>query len=107
MSSAGAHAQPTFQPVNENVFPHSYMVLEGMIQDLASYEGVLMYSMHMLPQRRERRRMIYDSILNQGCSLHIVLESIVISSADQIAKVEELIELNQIATQLHRNLPIN
>jgi len=31
-------------PVNENIFPHSYMVLEGMIKDLSNYEGIVMYS---------------------------------------------------------------
>ena len=41
-------------PVNENNFPHSYLVLEGMIQNLGDFEGVLMCSFHMLPQRSER-----------------------------------------------------
>lgn len=94
-------------PVNENIFPSSYMVLEGMIQDLADYEGIVMYSMQMLPQRTDRRRHIYDRILQQGCSLHIVLESIVVSGPEDIEKIEELIQLNQIAARLPKNLPLN
>lgn len=93
-------------PVNENAFPHSYMVLEGMIQDLAEYEGIVMYSMHMLPQRAERRRRIYGQILGQGCSLHVVLEGVVVSGPQDVEKLEELLQLNQIAARLPKDLPV-
>jgi sporadic carbohydrate cluster protein (TIGR04323 family) len=93
-------------PVNENIFPNSYMVLEGMIRDLSDYEGIVMYSMHMLPQRSERRRKIFDCVLEQGCSVHIVLEGLVVSCTEDIDKVEELIQLNQIAARLPKDLPM-
>jgi sporadic carbohydrate cluster protein (TIGR04323 family) len=82
------------------------MVLEGMIQNLSDYSGVVMYSMHMLPLRAERRRQIYDRILQQGCSLHVVLESVVISGPKDVERVEELLQLNQIAARLPRDLPV-
>jgi len=94
-------------PVNENIFPHSYMVLEGMVQNLTDYEGILMYSMHMLPQRQERRRKIYDSILQQGCAIHIVLEGIVVGNENDAERLEELIQLNQIAARLPKDLPVD
>src|SRR5260221_292807 len=56
-------------PVNENSFPHSYLVLEGMIQNLSDFSGVLMCSMHMLPQLSARRRAIFGTILRQGGSV--------------------------------------
>lgn len=86
-------------PVNENMFPHSYMVLEGLIENLAGYEGVLMCSMHMLPQRIERRQHIYSRLLEQNCSLHLVLEDLVIAGASDIDKIEELIRFSQLASQ--------
>src|SRR5262245_15428877 len=55
--------------LNENSFPHSYMVLEGMVRNLDGLEGMLMVSMFMLPQRPERRRAIYDRVLEQGVDL--------------------------------------
>ena len=92
-------------PVNENNFPHSYMVLEGMIQNLADYEGVVMYSMQMLPQRSERRRAIFKRILDQNCSVHMVLEGIVVNDAADVDKLEELIQLNQLASRSPKTLP--
>jgi sporadic carbohydrate cluster protein (TIGR04323 family) len=86
-------------PVNENSFPHSYLVLEGLIQDLSKFEGILMYSMHMLPERAQRRRGIYDKILDQGCSLHLVFEELVIGEATDIARVEEILVLARLANK--------
>ena len=86
-------------PVNENIFPHSYMVLEGMIRDLSAYQGVVMCSMHMLPQRPERRRKIYDTILSQGATLHLVLEGAVIASEADIARLEDLLVMMSLSVQ--------
>ena len=86
-------------PVNENSFPHSYLVLEGMIQNLKDFGGLLMCSMHMLPQRAARRRAIYDSVLRQGCSAHFVLEGIVLESPAEVERLEELIQFTQAVAQ--------
>jgi sporadic carbohydrate cluster protein (TIGR04323 family) len=86
-------------PVNENIFPHSYLVLEGMIRDLSRYEGIVMCSMHMMPQRPERRRAIFDTVLGQGCSIHFVLEGLVVARPADVDHVEELIQFAQMAAQ--------
>jgi hypothetical protein len=44
-------------------------------------------------------------VLEQGCSVHIVLESLVVSGAQDVDKIEELIQLNQIAARLPKDLP--
>jgi sporadic carbohydrate cluster protein (TIGR04323 family) len=93
-------------PVNENIFPSSYLVLEGLIQNLAGFEGIVMCSFHMLPQRAERRREIYERVLSQGCSLHFVFEDIIVSRAEDVEKLEELITLCQIAARAPKSIPI-
>ncbi len=86
-------------PVNENIFQHSYLVLEGMIRNLSDFEGVLMCSTHMLPRRAARRRAIFDTVLGQGCSMHFVLEGLVLETPGDIEHIEELIQFAQIAAQ--------
>ena len=86
-------------PVNENSFPNSYLVLEGLVEDLAAFQGIVMYSMHMLPGRASRRRKIYQRLLAQECSLHLVLEDIAIGSPSDTGKVEELLILARIASR--------
>jgi sporadic carbohydrate cluster protein (TIGR04323 family) len=84
-------------PVNENAFPNSYLVLEGLIADLSGDEGVLMCSFHMLPQRTARRRAIMEKVVGQGASLHFVLEDLVVANQADIAEVEALIAFADLA----------
>ncbi len=81
---------------NENVFPNSYMVLEGMIHDLDRYEGLLATSMFMMPKRSERRRRIYDSVLDQGASLHFVLEDMIVRKLSDIEPIEEILSIHNL-----------
>ena len=94
-------------PVNENSFPHSYLVLEGIIEDLTNYDGIVMCSVHMLPQRPERRRRIYQRVLKQACSLHMVIEGFVVASPADVERVEELLRLNSLAPRLQDNAPMS
>src|SRR5712691_1422320 len=60
--------------VNENMCPHAYLVLEGLVRSLDGAQGIVMCSMYMLPERAERRSGIYRQVLEQGAELHLVLE---------------------------------
>jgi sporadic carbohydrate cluster protein (TIGR04323 family) len=85
--------------VNENIFPNSFMVLEGLIRDLSAYEGIVMCSMHMLPVRVEARKAIVERVLRQGCSVHFALEAAVVSTTKDLARIEELLTLSQAAAR--------
>jgi sporadic carbohydrate cluster protein (TIGR04323 family) len=90
---------------NENVFPNSYMVLEGIINELDRYEGLLATSMFMMPKRAERRRKIYDAILAHGASLHFVLEDVVIRKAADIDAVEEILSIHNLLPTAPHSIP--
>ena len=85
-------------PVNENCFPHSYMVIESLVRDLRGYIGIVLYSMRMLPLQKSRRNAIYNQIIAQKCSMHLVLEDMVIDSVDAINRVEELFLYEKLAS---------
>jgi sporadic carbohydrate cluster protein (TIGR04323 family) len=78
--------------------PGCYMMLESVMQELDRLEGVILFSLFMLPQRAERRRAIYDRVLESGASLHAALEDLAIASADDIARVEDLLLLEPYTT---------
>ncbi|GAA6155586.1 LIC12192 family sporadic carbohydrate cluster protein [Pyruvatibacter sp. HU-CL02332] len=82
--------------INENIFPHSYIVLEGLPDELNIYEGILATSMFMMPARAERRRRIYERILEAEGSLHFVLEDLVIRTEADIEPVEEILMVTQL-----------
>jgi len=94
-------------PGNENSFPHSYLVLEGMIRDLSAYQGIIMCSMFMLPQRAERRRRMLQRVLDQGCTVHLVIEDFVVTSADDIDRLEDTLVIDRLAAQGPKNISLN
>jgi sporadic carbohydrate cluster protein (TIGR04323 family) len=77
--------------VNENMFPHSYLVLEGLVRGLSELQGILMCSMYMLPRRASRRRQLYRQILDQGADVHFVLEDVAICKSADIEPVEDIL----------------
>jgi len=91
--------------VNENIFPHSYLVLESVIGELGVYEGLLATSLFMMPERRSRRLAIYDRILAAEASLHFVLEDLAIRRPDDIALVEEILSIHHLLPSLPTRLP--
>ena len=94
-------------PVNENIFPHSYLILEGMIRDLSAYQGIAMCSIHMLPHRAERRRQIFDTVLSQGSDLRFCTEEIIVSDEAGVARLEELFALLDLAQTAPTRIPLN
>jgi sporadic carbohydrate cluster protein (TIGR04323 family) len=91
-------------PGNENCFPHSYLVLEGLIADLSSYEGIVMCSMFMLPQRARRRRAIFQRIFDQGCCAHLVVEDFVVRTPADVDLLEEMLIIDRLASQAPRDI---
>jgi sporadic carbohydrate cluster protein (TIGR04323 family) len=89
-------------PGNENNFPHSYLVLEGMVEDLSVYEGIVMCSMFMLPQRTARCRAMLQRVLDQDCHVHLVIEDFVVTSPADIDRLEETLVIDRLAAQAPR-----
>ena len=94
-------------PANENCFPHSYLVLEGMIADLSGYEGIVMCSMFMLPQRAERRRRLCQRVFEQSCAIHLVVEDMVVAGPQDVDRLEELLAIDRLAAQAPRSFALD
>ena len=91
--------------LNENIFPHSYMVLEGIVENLIEFEGLLMTSIFMLPKRSKRRSDIYKKVFDKKIGIHFVLEDIVITSFDDVKIVEEILTITNLIELSPKKLP--
>jgi sporadic carbohydrate cluster protein (TIGR04323 family) len=94
-------------PANENCFPNSYLVLEGMVEKLDGYEGIVMCSMFMLPQRPARRRRLCLQVFDQDCAIHLVVEDMVIAGLPDVDRLEELLVIDRLASQGPKNIPLD
>lgn len=84
----------------EHIMPGSYMVLEDILDELPRLNGMILYSIFMLPPDEARRREIYDRVLREGCDLHAAVEEITLSSPKDIQAVEDILLVNKYATIL-------
>ena len=89
--------------VVENQIPNTHLVLESLVEKAASYDGIVMCSVSMLPTDPRIRKSVVTRILEQGCKLHFTFEQIVVSSLDELAELEELISLVALSTS-HQSL---
>ncbi|MCK1733673.1 sporadic carbohydrate cluster protein, TIGR04323 family [Bradyrhizobium sp. 138] len=84
----------------EHIMPGSYMVLEDILDELPRLNGMILYSIFMLPPDEARRLQIYDRVLREGCDLHAAVEEITLSSQKDIQAVEDILLVNKYATIL-------
>ena len=79
----------------EYAMPGCYMMLNAVLDELQQLEGMICYSMFMLPERNERRHAVYQRVLAAGGALHVALESMALANADDIARFEDVLLVSQ------------
>ncbi len=80
-----------------------YMMLEAVLEECHKLEGIIFYSIGMLPQDSARRQSLYDRTLNSGCRLHFALEELAIDRVQDIALIEETTTSIQLASEVATN----
>jgi sporadic carbohydrate cluster protein (TIGR04323 family) len=81
----------------EYAMPGCYMNLETVLEEIDQIEGVLLFSLFMLPERAERRRAVYDRVLATGVSLHGALENLSLCEEGDIQRIEDIIAVERLA----------
>lgn len=77
-----------------------YMNLETVLGELDHIEGVVCFSLFMLPKRAERRRALYDRIFAAGADLHGALENMAIRTEADIARLEDIFLVDRFAAPM-------
>ena len=70
-----------------------YMMLSGLLEELVTLEGIILFSLFILPKRQEKRLNIYHQIITQGLQLHAALEDMILSQEDDINEFEDMIKV--------------
>ncbi len=77
--------------------PGCYMMLNAVMEELPTLDGIILFSMFMLPNDESKRRRIYTQILEQGRELHAALENLTLRSAVDIGRFEDILRVNAFA----------
>jgi len=84
----------------EYTMPDCYLMLEQVLDELVSLEGVILYSMFMLPDVAAQREALYRRVLAPGCSLHAAVEGFVLESEVDIERWENVLRTAAICRTL-------
>jgi len=88
----------------EYAMPGCYMMLGEVAAEAPKLQGIVLYSIFMLPQRRARRLALCRRFLEAGCSIHGAVENIAIGNDDDLERIDELLMLNQIVPETDAGL---
>jgi len=81
----------------EYAMPGCYMMLNAVMDELPTLDGIVVFSMFMLPDDEARRRALYSRVLEQGKELHAALENVSLRSEADIARFEDILQVNGFA----------
>ncbi len=77
-----------------------YMMLEAVLEDIENLDGIICYSLFMLPKQARRRHAIYRRAIGSGRTLHGALENMKITSPRDIARFEDIMLVDQFAAAI-------
>jgi sporadic carbohydrate cluster protein (TIGR04323 family) len=83
----------------EYAMPHCYMMLDDVLGEIDRLQGIIVYSLFMLPEKSERRLAIYRRILGAGTQMHFAVEGMVLASEADIQPIEDIWALKQAVAE--------
>lgn len=69
----------------------STMMLESLYETLPGIEGILFYSLNLLPTERAARERLYRVVLSKGAGLHFALEELRILKPTDVSLIEDIL----------------
>lgn len=96
--------KPFLLSATEYTMPGCFMMLERVLQDLPAVEGIVLYSLFMLPDDRERRAHVWDTVLQQDAVLHAAVEGYEIRSEEDVRRVEDIWRIHETMPHCMQNL---
>ena len=72
-----------------------HMMLRQVLDELATLDGIIFYSLFQLPVRSSARLAVYDRILAAGATGHFAVERLAVAAADDVARLEDIWHVQQ------------
>jgi sporadic carbohydrate cluster protein (TIGR04323 family) len=74
----------------EYAMPNCYLMLNEILAELPRLEGLICYSLFMLPSAAARRQAVYRRVLESGGVLHAALEAQALRKEEDAQRWEEI-----------------
>jgi len=74
----------------EYTFKNSYLMLNSVLKSLNVLNGIVFYSLNMLPKEKNKRKKIFNMFINKKKELHFALEEIILRDHKSSILVEDI-----------------
>ena len=75
-----------------------FLMLEQLLDELQILEGLILYSLFMLPLDIKQRSQVFDKVLKNNAIVHCAVENISISNQNDIERVNDIFLVQNLAT---------
>ena len=74
----------------EYSFTKSYLMLKSIVKEIKYLNGLIFYSLNLLPEKKNERISFLNQIINNKKQIHFALEEIVINNKKELQKIEDI-----------------
>ena len=82
----------------EYAIPNCFIMLNTVLAELPKLDGIVMYSLAMMPKSAKSRQRIYSALKSNDATLHFAVENQSIRDENDIQALEEVLELMSVVT---------
>ena len=76
---------------------HCYLMLNSVLKDLKKINGIIFYSLFMLPEEKKDRDNLILKILKKNKTIHFALEEIEIKSIKNIKDLNNILNIRKVS----------
>lgn len=74
----------------EYCMPGCTLILDAVLAELDSLEGIVMYSLYQMPTDKQKRMAMYEALFVKGASLHCAAEGVAITNWNDAQRMEDI-----------------
>ena len=74
----------------EYSFSGSYIMMKSLIKETKSLDGLIIYSINLLPENKSERKYFLNSFLKKKKKIHFALEEIALDNKNKIREIEDI-----------------
>lgn len=79
----------------------SFIMLNEILGELDAIEGIILYSMFMLPEDQEDQLKIFNKVLGKGATIHAAVEGMSLSKYDDIIRWQNIFSVAKVVETQH------
>lgn len=79
----------------EHVMPNSFLMLEQLLGELENLDGIIAYSLFMLPTDGRQRSRVWRRLLDANATFHAAVEDQVLAGEQDLERLETLFQVQR------------